>query len=188
MSELGELLSGICEELRQCLAQVAEENVRRAVSAIADAPRVLVAGAGRSGLAVRAFAMRLMHLGKDVFVVGDVTTPAIQEGDLLLIGSGSGRTASLVAAADKAKSLGAKIALFTMDPGSEIAQMADVVVQIPAPSPKADSGVQSAQSIQPMGSLFEQCLFVLLDALIVRLMKRDGVSADEMFTRHANLE
>lgn len=37
-----------------------------------------------------------MHLGLQVYVVDDVTTPAIKTEDLLIIGSASGNTKSLV--------------------------------------------------------------------------------------------
>lgn len=44
-----------------------------------------------------------MHLGFNVQVIGDVTTTFAKEGDLLIIGSGSGETQSLVAMSQKAK-------------------------------------------------------------------------------------
>jgi 6-phospho-3-hexuloisomerase len=53
---------------------------------------------------MRAFAMRLMHIGFQVHVAGDVTTPAIRGGNLLIIGSGSGETSGLVSMAAKARS------------------------------------------------------------------------------------
>ena len=49
-----------------------------------------------------------MHLGYTVYFVGEPTTPSIQEGDLLILGSGSGNTASLVSNAKKAKDQGSK--------------------------------------------------------------------------------
>ncbi len=136
---------------------------------------------------MRAFAMRLMHLGLRAYVVDDVTTPCIADGDLLLIGSGSGRTASLVQYALRAKMLGARIALISITPSSPIADQSDCVVCIHAPTPKlgADS---SAVSIQPMGSLFEQTLGLLLDVIVMQLMTDLDTSAEQMYTRHANLE
>lgn len=182
------LLTSITREIDQCLRAVSGEQLDAAVEAIDTAQRVFVAGAGRSGLAVRAFAMRLMHLGKTVHVVGDVTTPGICAGDLLVIGSGSGSTGSLRIQAEKAKAIGADILLLTIMPHSPIGTLADVVVQIPAPSPKAEDAANTVESIQPMGSLFEQSLFLLGDCLILALMQHNQQSSDEMFTRHANLE
>jgi len=157
------------------------------VRAVSAAPRVFVAGAGRSGLVAQSFAMRLMHLGKSVHVIGDATTPGIGPGDLLVVGSGSGSTPSLVTAAGNARSLGARIALLTIRADSPIARLADIVLTIPAPTPKIEVGTDFASG-QPMGSLFEQALFLTFDALILMLMDLEGISGEDMFTRHANLE
>jgi 6-phospho-3-hexuloisomerase len=136
---------------------------------------------------MRAFAMRLMHLGLQAYVVDEVTTPGIASGDLLLIGSGSGKTASLVQYTRRAKDLGARVGLITADSRSEIATLADLVVEISAPTPKSDR-LSTRSSLQPMGSLFEQSLGILLDVLILVVMETEGVDAGQMFARHANLE
>ena len=60
-----------------------------------NAKRVYVAGAGRSGIIARAFALRLLHLGYDVYVVGETITPALKPGDMLVVFSGSGETHSI---------------------------------------------------------------------------------------------
>ena len=188
MKPSSEILSLITRELTHCVEAVDSGQFDAVVAAIDAAPRVFVAGAGRSGLAMRACAMRLMHLGKTVHVVGDVTTPAIARDDLLLIGSGSGSTASLCAMADRAKGLGARVALLTILPDSVIGRSADVVLRIPAPSPKAAGATQTVDSLQPMGSLFEQSLLVVGDALILALMQKQDLNSETMFTQHANLE
>lgn len=178
----------IADEVRECLSRIDAEEVEAALAILEGAPRVFVAGAGRSGLAMRAFAMRLMHLGITSYVVGEMVTPSFAAGDVLVIGSGSGRTESLLGVARKAKALGGRIQLFTIDRASPLAELADVTVRIPAPSPKAVTSVDTANSVQPLGSLFEQSLFLLGDALILLLMERRRISSDEMFGRHANLE
>jgi 6-phospho-3-hexuloisomerase len=185
---MSDITAAIVDELKSCLGRVSDDEVTRAVALIGDAPRVFCAGAGRSALGVRGFAMRLMHMGKPTFVVGETTTPGIGRGDLLVVGSGSGRTASLLSAATKAKGLGAKVLLITIDPQSPIGELADVAVRIPAPSPKAAGGGADVKTIQPMGSLFEQSLFLLLDAIVVMLMRRAGVTSEQMFKNHANME
>ena len=148
---------------------------------------ILVAGAGRSGFAVKAFAMRLMHMGFVAYVVGETVTPNLEADDLFVVGSGSGETGSLVNMAGQAKKIGAAVAVITIRPESSVGSIADVVIRIPAPTPKAevDAGLTS---IQPMGSLFEQSLLLFLDAVILRLMEKQGNSSDTMFARHANLE
>jgi 6-phospho-3-hexuloisomerase len=188
MPSLQETARQVGEEVGRCLAGVGEESLVRAVSLIRPAERIFLAGAGRSGLAVRAFAMRMMHMGKEAHVVGDTTTPAVRAGDLLIIGSGSGRTAGLLAAARKARELGVTVLLFTIDAGSPMAELADCVVRIDAPSPKAAGAPEETRSMQPMGSLFEQTLFLLFDVLVLALMRSGNFAADAMFSRHANLE
>jgi len=178
----------ITGELQACLGRIAPAAVDALVAALAGAPRIFVAGAGRSGLAMRALAMRLMQLGLTAYVVGDTTTIGITAGDLLLIGSGSGGTASLLAAATNAKRLGAIVALVTAMPASPIGQMAEVLVHIPAPSPKTDGTGDAVASAQPMGTLFEQCLWLLGDGITMLLMARRGTTSEAMFKRHANLE
>ena len=188
ISGMKNALTDIVREIDVCLGKVSQESIEQALLQITGARRVFLAGRGRSALGIHGFAMRLMHLGIDAHLVGETTTPPISAGDCLIIGSGSGRTANLLAIAAKTKEIGAKIVLFTIDPNSPIAQSANSVVVIPASSPKAQVSNPDDQSIQPMGTLFEQCLFLLLDALVLVLMEKYNVTAAEMFARHANLE
>ena len=179
-------ISNILEELNRTLPAIPANEIESFSGLIMNANNIFVSGAGRSRFAVMAFCMRLMHMGFAAYMVGETTTPGIKQGDLLIIGSGSGETATLSCHAKKAKDAGAHLALVSIYPQSTIGQLADVVVQIRAPTPKAaESGFIS---IQPMGSLFEQSLFLLLDSVVLLLMdKKDDNSAD-MFTKHANLE
>ncbi|MDD2959985.1 MAG: 6-phospho-3-hexuloisomerase [Lachnospiraceae bacterium] len=177
----------ITAELENTLKRVSPEQGEQLADQIMQAKKILVAGAGRSGMAAKAFTMRLMHMGFDAYVCGETVTPNLEAEDLFLVASGSGETGSLTGMTKKAKQIGAKIAAVTIRPEGTIGQMADVVVQIPAPTPKAAAeGIQS--SIQPMGSLFEQSCLLCLDAVILRLMEKRGDNSDAMYTRHANLE
>jgi 6-phospho-3-hexuloisomerase len=184
---LHEITDRIATEIQNTLGQVSETDVLALRKALLAGARIFVAGRGRSGLQMKGAAMRLMHLGLQVYVIGDVTTPAISRGDLLLIGSGSGATASLVQYAEKAKSVGAEIALITTNANSGIAKLATYVVVLPAPTPKVKEK-RDFTSIQPMGSLFEQCLGILMDSIILQCMGTAGKSSGEMYARHANLE
>lgn len=152
---------------------------------IVAARRIFLAGAGRSGMAVRAFAMRLMHLGMAAYVCGETTTPGAGAGDLLLVVSGSGETGGLPKTAEKAKAMGLRVALITVRPESSLGRLADAVAVIPAPTPKAAHGFRS---LQPMGALFEQASLLLLDALVMELMECTGTDEAAMYARHANLE
>ena len=180
-------INQILDELGETVERVCNDSAEKLADAIIGARTVFVAGAGRSGLAMKSFAMRLMHLGFDTYVVGETVTPSITDKDVLLIGSGSGSTSSLVVSANKADSVGATTCLITIDEKSPIAQAAAMVLTIPAPSPKIDRDLGFC-SVQPMGSLFEQSLLLTLDAIILLLMERTGKTPESMFTRHANLE
>jgi Predicted sugar phosphate isomerase involved in capsule formation len=177
----------IITELKELYDHMGIGGGENLVRLILDADSVFLAGAGRSGLFLRGFAMRLMHMSKPAFVVGEVVTPAIQAGDLLLIGSGSGETASLKAMAERAKAIGAKVALVSSREESSIAKMADLTVVLETFSPKVatSGGVQSAQ---PMANLFEQGMFLFFDALTMELMSQMNLTSEVMFKRHANLE
>lgn len=182
-------LQVIINELDTYSPKVSAGQINDLAGACAAANRVFIAGAGRSGFAARGFSNRLMHLGMTAYFVGEPTTPSIQAGDLLVIGSGSGTTDSLVANARKAKKAGAKIATITIFPEAEIGSMADVVVKIPGATPKKSEGeADSAVSVQPMGSLFEQLSWLVYDSTILNLMKITGETSDTMYPRHANLE
>ena len=187
MSEYRPLVNTLVTEVSTALGSIDSGDVLELEQLILQAPHLFLGGTGRSGLCMRAFAMRLMHLGLSVHVLGDVTTPGITENDLLLIGSGSGRTTSLVQVATLAKALKAKVALITATRLSPIGAMADRIVEINAPTPKA-AAVTRSFSIQPMGTLFEQTLGLLLDIIVLQLMGELSVSAEQMFARHANLE
>ena len=179
--------SVVLNELHHTLSRIDIQRANEFVELVDQAQEVFCAGAGRSGFQVKGFAMRLMHMGISSYVVGETCTPNIRENGLLVICSGSGETKSLVNHANKAKEVGAKIALITINPESTIAKLADVVVEISAPSPKsAKQG--DIKSIQPMGSLFEQSEGIFLDISIMMLMEKRNLDSDTMFGRHANME
>ncbi|KQR50854.1 3-hexulose-6-phosphate isomerase [Leifsonia sp. Leaf336] len=161
------------------------ESLDRFAALVTDARRVFVHGAGRSGLALRMTAMRLMHLGLDVHVVGEVTAPAIGPGDLLLTASGSGTTAGVVRAALTAIDTGAQVVAITTAPASPLHEIATAVVVVPAAEKLDRSGAASAQYA---GSLFEQAVVLIGDALFHHLWQRADTSADDLWPRHANLE
>ena len=154
-------------------------------TALGDADRVFVHGAGRSGLALKMTAMRLMHLGLTVHVVGDVTTPAITSGDVLLTASGSGTTGGVVRAAQSAVDAGASVAAITTATESPLAKLAAHVLVLPAADKLDRSGSASAQYA---GGLFEQAVVLVGDALFHSLWKQSGATADDIWPRHANLE
>jgi 6-phospho-3-hexuloisomerase len=173
------------DEISGVFQSVDPAQVAALVTELRLADRIFVTGAGRSGLVLKMAAMRLMHLGLTVHVVGEITAPAIRSGDLLLAASGSGTTAGVVKAAETAAAQGARIAAYTTNAGSPLAKAASAVVIIPA-AQKTDHG--SGLSRQYSGSLFEQVLFATTEAVFQSLWDEDAATPEELWQRHANLE
>ncbi|GAB2571563.1 6-phospho-3-hexuloisomerase [Gracilibacillus alcaliphilus] len=179
-------VADIVQELSQTTPFIADAEAEKLADQMLASKKVFVAGAGRSGLMGKAFVMRMMHMGIDAYVVGETVTANLEKGDLLIIGSGSGETKTLGAIAQKAKSLGGTIAAVTISPQSTIGQLADLVVELPGVTKDQSEGNQ--QTIQPMGSLFEQMMLLFYDALILRCMEKKGLDSQQMYGKHANLE
>ncbi len=176
----------ILQEIETVLSKVDNNQAERLIDEILEAQKIVVCGAGRVGMAIRGFGMRLGHLGLQAYTLGDSTVPGIGEGDLLIVASGSGETQTifdLVSIASKNKS---KIAAITGSPESRIGQLADVIVKITAPS--KTKAVDNFISVQPMTTLNEQCLGLFFDAVSLKLMDRMGETHDSMWARHSNLE
>ncbi len=157
--------------------------------------KILVVGAGRSGLAGRAFAMRLMHLGFNVYVLGETITPAMGVNDVILCISGSGETKMAVNAATAGKEMTAKVIAITSHKDSTLAKSADHIVVIPGRTKLAiedDYSVRqilgSHEPLAPLGTLFEITLNIFLDSLVAELMQRLGETEVDLKKRHATIE
>lgn len=175
----------VLDENLQLAKRINTENLIPLINSIQHAQRIFLIAAGRSGFAMRGAAMRLMHLGLTVYFVGDTTTPAIGKGDLLIVASGSGTTESMVRAARKASAVNAKVIGITTAPESDLAKLATHTVVVPAAG-KQEFG--NNKSKQYAGSLFEQFLLLLMDAVFQSLWKMQDIPAEVLWERHANLE
>ncbi|EOI53509.1 6-phospho-3-hexuloisomerase [Enterococcus gilvus] len=175
-------------ELAGTLKKVDQRQMDRLVEAISQAKRIFVSGAGRSLLMLKGFAMRLMHLGYEVYVVGEVTTPAFLPEDLLILASASGETSSLVQTAKKAREIGGDIISFTIFPESTLARLSTGVVKISAYTDKRPESETNQKGILPGGSMFEEAVLLLADSLIVELALEQKIPTDRAFEKHANLE
>jgi 6-phospho-3-hexuloisomerase len=134
---------------------------------------------------MKALCMRLMHLGLDAHVVGDMTTPPLGPGDLLLASAGPGRFATVLALLGVVRDAGARTAVVTAQPQGEAARQADLVVHLPAQTMADDRG---SASVLPMGSLYEAVQLLFFDVVAIRLRERLGQDSEEMRARHTNLE
>ncbi len=143
-------------------------------------------GVGREGLMMRALCMRLMHLGLDAHVVGDMATPAVGPGDLLIASAGPGAFSTVLALLGVARDAGARTVVVTAQPAGAAAKAADAVVLLPART-MADDHAGGA-GLLPMGSLYEAAQLLLFDLAAIELRERTGQSPDDMRRRHTNLE
>ncbi|ACS34393.1 bifunctional 3-hexulose-6-phosphate synthase/6-phospho-3-hexuloisomerase [Thermococcus gammatolerans] len=188
MLDILDHIKGVAESLKL-------EQVRGFVDAMIGANKIFIYGAGRSGLVGKAFAMRLMHLDFNVYVVGETITPAFEPGDLLIAISGSGETQSIVDAARIAKEQGGKIAAITSYANSTLGKLADVVVEIPGRAKTdvptdyiARQMLTQYKWIAPMGTLFEDSTMIFLDGIIALLMATFQKTEKDMKRKHATLE
>lgn len=174
----------VLEEIRESLLTVDDSDMAGFLECIMQTQRIFCDGSGRSGLKAKAFAMRLAQMGKTAYDTAGVTTPAIKKEDMLLICSGSGETPVLIGHAEKARELGASIALITTNSDSTIGKMSDYCFVL-----RAESKMEEERhTIQPMGTLFEQSLAIFLDVIVLMLMEKSGIDNDAMYKEHNNLE
>ncbi len=183
MSTYRDLVRTVIEENRKVLEAVPEDQIQKLMTEIERAKTIQLFGMGRMLASLRAFAMRLKHMGFDVHVVFDTTTPAIGAGDLLIVNCAV--TTVDLGIIGLAKQAGARVCVITAHPENEQGRMADVAVLVPG---QIFGTKPELPSIQPMASLLEQALFLFEDIVVMLLMEKRGVSALDMQKRHTNLE
>ncbi|MEI2637096.1 MAG: 6-phospho-3-hexuloisomerase [Methylotenera sp.] len=172
----------ILDRLTTILSETDKNNAAKLMKLVDEAGRIFVGGAGRSGLVSRFFAMRLVHSGYNVNMVGEIVTPAIKAGDLLVLVSGSGGTETLLPFVKKAKSVGAKLVVISMKAKSAMADVADLTIQI-----GNDNSFPLTKGM-PMGSQFELSTLIYLEAIIGDIIEAKGLTEEGMRAIHANLE
>ncbi len=174
------------DDLGRVFDRIDDAAVARAVAEVAAAKRIALYGVGREGLQIKGFAMRLFHLGLRVAMVGDMTTPPVGAGDLLIVSAGPGGFSTVDALMGVARGAGARTLLVTAQPRGSASQLADTVLAIPAQTMADDNG--PAVSVLPMGSLFEGAQYILFEIMILHLRDRLGVTPEAMRANHTNLE
>ncbi|HVO36643.1 MAG TPA: 6-phospho-3-hexuloisomerase [Candidatus Acidoferrum sp.] len=203
--ELKELkwLTAAYEEIIACIRDSMEEldmeEVENLINLLLKAKRkkIFTVGMGRSGFVARAFALRLMNLGFNVYFLGETITPAAEKGDLLIAISGTGSTKMVLTASSAAKEIGATVVAVTSFRSSPLGKLADLIVTIKgrtkAGMPREEDYmarqiIGEREPLTPLGSIFENNSMVFLDSLIVELMHRMGRTEADMKRRHATIE
>ena len=192
-----EMMLLMASKIRKIANTISDDDVEKFLEEILRAKRVYVIGAGRSGLVAKAFAMRLMHLGMQAYVVGETITPALSAGDLIVIFSGSGKTKTVADIAETAKEIGAHICLITSNADSRIGRISNCNVVIEHQRDAVtDDAVEfeirqmmgEHKSFAPLGTLFETASMIFADAVISRLMEITKTDESSLKNRHTNIE
>ena len=189
-------IEAILDNIHEAEEYLVEEDIANFIEIITTADNIFVTGAGRSGLAAKAFAMRLMHLGLSSYVVGETISPAINAGDCILAISGSGETNTIVTAAKISKKRGAKVLALTSYPESSLGQLADGIIHVKGRTKVEvdDENYLKRQikgnytSLTPLGTAFELTSLVFLDGLVSELMETMGKTEQDLKNRHTVLE
>lgn len=183
MKRMKKSMSLIRKYLKSSIEKLSHDpQVPGFIRSIIEARRVFVYGLGKSGFAGKGFAMRLKHLKIETYAVGETTTPAIKEGDLLIIISGSG-SEFFEKSITVARNLGAKIAIISQNNNSILRDRAKVFVDIPTKTEDEDE-----LNLAPMGTLFEDITQIFLDGVVAELMYKLKRTHRDLKKEHANLE
>jgi 6-phospho-3-hexuloisomerase len=192
MRVVGEMLVKFLDKVENHIGSVKKnidfERIREFIETIDSARCIFVMGAGRSGFVAKAFAMRLMHLGYNVYVVGETVTPRIRPEDLLIAISGSGETLSVVNISRKAKmEIGSKLVAVTQNKNSTLAKMSDIVIVLKGKT-KNDRNNDELSKLAPLGTMFELTALIFLDGLVAEIMSLKELTEEDLVERHAVLE
>ncbi|MBS7257896.1 MULTISPECIES: 6-phospho-3-hexuloisomerase [Methanobrevibacter] len=189
-------INAILDNIKNAEEFLDEETIDKFEDIIIESKNIFVTGAGRSGLAAKAFAMRLMHLGLSAYVVGETISPAIYEDDCIIAISGSGETNTIVSAAKIAKNRGSKVLAVTSYPESTLGKLSDAYVFVKGRTKKEvdDENYMKRQihgnytSLTPLGTAFELTTLVFLDAIVSELMEKMQQTESDLKARHTVLE
>ena len=183
---MSNLYSRGLDELKDVFARLDDAQVNAAVNEIATARRIACYACGREKLQIMGFCMRLYHMGLDVAMTGDMTTPPLGKDDLFLAVCGPGEVSTTSALVNVAHKAGARTQVVTAEPEGITSRLADFTLLLPAQTMANHRG--AAPSVLPMGSLFEGALFMLFEVMVLKLMALKHITSDDMRQRHTNLE
>jgi 6-phospho-3-hexuloisomerase len=177
--------AALLRELETVLSAVDEAAIQRLARAIAGAGRIVLFGLGREGLAIRGFCMRLMHLGLDAHMAGDVTARPVGSGDLVIVSSGPGNLLLARSMLELANRTGSGSWLMTAQPDGPDARLATDVMIIPAQTMATD---RDSNGVLAMGTAYELAMSLVFELVVIELQRQLNVSPEEMRARHFNLE
>jgi 6-phospho-3-hexuloisomerase len=184
---MSDLYRAALDEIGAVTARLDGGTVDAAAAMISAAGSVVVVACGREGLQIRGFAMRLHHLGLRASAVGEMGTPLVGPGDLLIACAGPGGISTVTALMRVAKEAGAGVLFLTAVSETPEAALADLVLVVPAQTMATDRAA-GASAVLPMGSAMEGALFVLFEVMVLKIRALTGATPEAMRARHTNLE
>ena len=176
-------IDAIMEEIIEVIEKVDEEHLKGALKYFVKERRIFVDGEGRSGFQAKGFAMRLMHLGYNVYVIGETITPSLKIGDVYISVSGSGTSRGVLGNTERAKNLGLTVLTVTSKKDSPVGKLSEYVIEVPGKVKDDDN----KSSIQLLSSLFDQSVHIVLDTLCLLISQKDNMDRETVKNNHINI-
>lgn len=183
----------VLNEIDTVLASIDETKLEAFVDLLTINPDIKVLGysAGRMGSGLKAFVMRLNHLGIKASFFGDNYVPPMNSNDVFICCSNSGTTKSVVNILEifKNKANG-KVVSFVGNDNSKMAELSDIAIKFKT----CNGGLNSADdpskinSIQPMTTLTEQAMFILFDLIVMMIIDKLNININDTKQYHSNIE
>ena len=178
----------ILNEINECLSRIDNQEIENIIDTILKSRQIILVGAGRMGLILQSFCARLNHMGIPAFMAGAIGCPPLRKEDMLLVASSSGETPTTREIALIASKMGSRVFTITANKASTIAKISTGCLYMQSPSSLTYEESNVLKSSQPMKTLFEQSLFILLESIVLYLLEHTGQNADDLAKRHTNLE
>lgn len=187
-----EIAHDVHREISEVIDSIDNTSVEAFINIITKPnTRVIGYSAGRMGFGLKAFLMRLNHLGIPAYWLGDNYVPPMHENDVFICCSNSGETKSVVSYANifKSKSNGTVVS-FVGDSDSTIAKLSDLSITFRTCNGGLNSSDNQSKivSIQPMTSLTEQSMFVIFDIIAVMIINKLQINLSDTKQFHSNIE
>ena len=166
-----------------------EEEFQDTVSFFLQRRRIFITGAGRSALVGKFFGISLMHLGSEVYVVGETNTPSIAEGDVLVAISASGNTGSVVYTAESAKNKNALVVAVTANRTSALFDLSDrqIVIDSRNTQEREDQNETEYSRKIPVETSFELSSLIYFEAITSEIMQICSIDEAYMQNKRANI-
>lgn len=168
-------IQDVIKALSQVAKGIKQKDVDDFVDLVNSSKKIYVAGEGRSGLVVKAFAMRLARLEKHVYVVGETVTPPMKKDELLIAVSGSGETKTILETVKICRVLRGAVVSLTANPESSLSKVSHQVILIPAQLPKRLGHIYQLRELigvperPAIASMFELVSLIFLEVVAFKL-------------------